>query len=105
MALIGNYIKHTIEKHQTETEELIINNPDGSEEKVVVPKLIDKTENFENVYVIISHYMFYPINLNENGEMSFDFQYKIYNSKEDRTNNPNSYIEEGNIIGRSFNID
>ena len=53
MALIGNYIKHTIEKHQTETEELIINNPDGSEEKVVVPKLIDKTENFENVYVII----------------------------------------------------
>jgi hypothetical protein len=104
MALIGNYTKHTATPHETETVEIQITNPEGVTETIQTPKLISEIEIIEDVYVIISHYMFYPIFLNDNEQMGFDFQWKIYASKQDRQNDSASWIEEGGVMGQFFDI-
>ena len=113
MALIGNWSKEIWTEHETETtteshtypyEIEIFGDKAGTTETYEMPVMIRSVETKEDVYIIISHYMFYPINLNENGEISFDFQYKIYNSKEDRIKDSSSYIYEAEVQGRSYSI-
>lgn len=104
MALVGRYNHTTFSQSETETEEIIINNPDGTETKEIVPKTISNIEVIEQAYIIISHYMFYPIFMDDLGRSGFDFQYKVYQSKEDRDSNPNGWIIEGGVVGRFYDI-
>lgn len=106
MALIGDYTKYTYSQHETNTVDVDVTNPDtGASETITIPETVVSTEIIPNAYVVITNYNFTPLHKNDNDESSLDFQYRVYESKSARNSDPNTFLEEENILGRWHNLD
>jgi hypothetical protein len=122
MALQGNITIYWNEQSPTETNIVKIKYPEadkmdpedpnyekaGTEEEIAEPLIIEKSKEYENVYVVIRTYALMksevPIPLlDEDGEIVdhvlekdwyLNLRYTVYESEEAKNNNPEEYILE-----------
>lgn len=122
MALQGNITIYWNEQSPTETNIVKIKYPEadkmdpedpnyekaGTEEEIAEPLIIEKSKEYENVYVVIRTYALMksevPIPLlDENNEIVdhvlekdwyLNLRYTVYESEEAKNNNPEEYILE-----------
>lgn len=112
MALVGKWTK--IEQVQSETETEIVTidypaelpegHPDfdkaGTTEDIEVPKMDIVETVFEDVYVIIHSVNSWKQKVVEENKTLFNICFRIYESKDDRLNDNNSFIFEEHILGQ-----
>lgn len=111
MALTGTWVKYSqiadpdnnVTQSITYPIDLLEDDPNyekrGTTEEIVIPGVEEVTEEFENVYVIVtaaSHWRNWEDNSNE---WELNFVYSIYNSLEERNENLNSFIHQDSHIG------
>jgi len=111
MAIFADYTKTTYTQSETETyqEDITypIDLPDfhpkyefrGQTITETLPVINEESTLHENVYIVISHYNFYKLISNEDGEYLFDIQFLIYANKDDYLSDKESYIMEDDAIG------
>lgn len=110
MALVGKWTKIERIQSETETEIATINypaelpegHPDfdkaGTTEEIEVPK-IDVIETiFENVYVVVHSINSWKQIIEDKTDTLFNICYRVYESKENRLNDYNSFIYEEHIV-------
>lgn len=110
MALVGKWTKIEQVQSETETEIIKIDYPAelpevhpyfdkaGTTEEIEVPK-IDITETvFDDVYVVVHCINSWKHIINDKTDTLFNICYRIYNSKEDRLNDYNSFVYEEHIV-------
>jgi hypothetical protein len=116
MALFADYTKTTWSESDTETETLTITLPDnlnpehqyyeqrGQTIQETVPRQIETTTVLQNVYIVIHGYNFYKFWTDDNGNVGYDVQYKIYNNKQQYLDDPMDWVDEGDILGGFYPI-
>ena len=109
MALVGKWTKIEQVQSETETEIVTINypaelpegHPDfdkaGTTEEIEVPKIDTVETVFEDVYTVVHSVNSWKQPIDGNTNTLFNICYRIYNSKEDRVNDYNSFIYEEHI--------
>ena len=122
MALIGNYTKYWLENDPEEVREVVVTYPSilpqqhpdydkrGVTETIIEPVTVQKTETWEDVYIVIRTYaiekeeiphfeettmetpddVITPIGLEKGWRMSIRFA--VYANKEDKLTSPENYI-------------
>jgi hypothetical protein len=117
MALVGKWTK--IEQVQSETETKIVKtsypaelpegHPDfdkaGTTEEVEVPVVNITEEVFKNVYVYVDSVNFWKSGSGEDKKTFINVCCRVYNSKEEREENSNSFIDEQHITGVELDYD
>lgn len=53
MALQGNIEWLFVEEHESETEDILVEYPDGTNETITQPITVERTETFEDIYIYI----------------------------------------------------
>jgi hypothetical protein len=69
-----------------------------------VPRQIETTTVLQNVYIVIHGYNFYKFWTDDNGNVGYDVQYKIYNNKQQYLDDPMDWVDEGDILGGFYPI-
>jgi len=122
MALIGDYTKYWLEDDQQEVREVVVTYPSilpeqhpdydkrGVTETIIEPVTVEKSQTWENVYIVIRTYAIEkeeiphfeevsmetpddpvtPIGLEKGWRMSL--RYAVYANKEDKLMSPENYI-------------
>jgi hypothetical protein len=103
MALQGDITWTFVEYSDTETEDMVITHPDGSEETVQQPKQILRTESWSDVYVYVKSIQVHTITHDNTKVEQVLYHYAGYESKEARdADNENFLFFDGGVL---FNHD
>ena len=110
MALVGKWIKIEQVQSETETKKVTIDYPAelpeghsdfdkaGTTEEIEVPKVDIVETVFEDVYVVVHSINSWKHIFDGSTETLFNICYRIYNSKENRLSDYNSFIHENHIL-------
>lgn len=116
MALTGNFTKiwftpsedFFIDVEMTYPEDMPEDDPNydkrGTTEIIQVPQNDKHTQDYENVYLVLDWCFHYKFNIDSEGNTLLDFGYRIYESKEARDNDTESYIMAGDFVGNHINV-
>lgn len=98
MALQGSIEWVFTEEHESETEDILVEYPNGSNETITQPITIEKTETFEDVYIYIKSIQIHTMNgvNDETGYMQknevIHYHYAGYENIETRDNDNENFL-------------
>ena len=99
MALKGNITWTFVEYSETETEDMVITHPDGTEETVQQPKQILRTESWTDVYLYVKSIQMHTITQDNTKLEQVTYHFAGYESKEARdSDNENFLFFNGDVL-------
>jgi len=106
MALQGPLTYTHIDYSDTETQDLVITQPDGSSETIQVPKETYRIENYDNVYVYVKSIQMHTLTMDGEKKEHVYFHLAGYESKEARdADNENFLFFQGHeLYGYDHNV-
>ena len=117
MALVGKLKTYEYSISETETETYKITHPAnlppdhinfdkaGTTEEITVPLTIEKEGYIDSVYVIVHSINTWKQTQGDSDINLMNITYRVYNSKEDRSKDLDSFIIEDAIIGASLDFE
>lgn len=106
MALEGALTYTHIDYSDTETQDLVITQPDGSSETIQVPKETYRTENYDNVYVYVKSIQMHTMTVDGVKKESVHYHMAGYESKETRDADNENFLffEAHQLINYDHNL-
>ena len=99
MALQGDVTWTFVEYSDTETEDMVITHPDGTEETVQQPKQILRTESWSDVYLYVKSIQMHTTTLDNTKLEQVLYHFAGYESKEARdADNENFLFFSGGVL-------
>lgn len=99
MALQGPLTYTHINYSETETEDILVTYPDGTEETIQQPKQTLTTKSYDNVYVYVKSIQMHTLTINNEKKEQVHYHLAGYESKEARDkDNENFLFFEGNQL-------
>lgn len=98
MALQGDIEWLFVEEHESETEDVLVEYPDGTNETITQPTTVERTETFEDVYIYIKSIQVHTMSgiNDETGYMqkneAIHFHYAGYKDVATRDNDNEDYL-------------
>ena len=114
MALVGKWTKIEYIQSETETDTIKIEHPldlpeydssfskAGTTEEIEVPKQIKTEKVYENAYVIVHSINSWKETIDNTTKSLFNITYRVYENKENRLNNYDSFILQDALVGQEI---